>query len=88
MMTGPDALQAENEKLRQEIEAYRLRELESLRDQLAEAKAEAAHYRSEAQRNADLGRKIHAEQQAEIDRLQNRLQSLEQLPNARLTGNR
>ena len=82
------AARAENLQLRQEIEAYRLRELESLRNQLAESKAESVHYRGEAQRNADLGRKIYAEQQAEIDRLKNRLQTLEQLPNARLTGNR
>lgn len=87
-MTDLESVQAENQQLRAEIEAYRLRELESLKTQLAEAKAEAAHYRSEAQRNADLGRKIYSEQQAEIDRLRTRLQTMEQLPNARTAGNR
>lgn len=87
-MADTEAVQAENAELRQQLEVYRLRELESLKTQLAEAKAEAVHYRNEAQRNADLGRRIHTEQQAEIDRLRARLQTLEQLPNARPTINR
>ncbi len=84
-MADIEAVQAENKKLRQEVEAYRLRELETLKTQLAEAQAEAAHYRSEAQRNADLGHKIHDGQQAEIDRLQTKLLTAERLPNARNT---
>jgi hypothetical protein len=87
-MADIEVVQAENAQLRQQLEAYRLRELETLKTQLAEAKAEAVHYRGEAQRNADLGHKIYAEQQTEIDRLRIRLQTLEQLPNARPTINR
>ncbi len=56
-------LQSEVEKLRGELEAHRQRELAELRSALASASAAAAHYRQEAERNADLGRKIH--QQAE-----------------------
>ena len=83
-MADIEAIQAENNELRSVIEAYRVRELESLKTQLAEARAEAVHFRGEAQRNADLGRKIYSEQQTEIDRLRTRLQTMEQLPNARI----
>ncbi len=76
-------LQGENAELRQRIEEYRLRELSSLQELLAQARAEVAHYRAEAERNADLGRQIHREAEAERVRLQTRIQSLEQLPNDR-----
>jgi len=76
-------LQAENDALRQELEANRQRELTDLRQQLTEAKADAAHYRAEAERNANLGRQIHAEGQAEITRLRERIQLLENVPNVR-----
>jgi hypothetical protein len=76
-------LQAENAELRGQIEDHRLRELSDLREQLAQAKADAAHYRAEVERNADLGRQIHQEAEAERIRLQTRIQSLEQLPNGR-----
>lgn len=82
-MGDVERLQAENEALRAELDGCRRRELEALRTQLAEAKAAAEHYRLEAQRNADLGREIHREGQAESARLKARIQSLEQLPNAR-----
>lgn len=78
-----DDLQAENAELRQRNEEYRLRELSDLREQLAQARADAAHYRSEAERNAELGRQIHREAEAERASLQTRIQSMEQLPNAR-----
>lgn len=73
-----DELQAENELLRAELEGFRQRELEGLRSQLAEAKDLVAHYRAEAERNATIGRTIHAESQAEISRLRERLATLEQ----------
>ena len=79
-----DVLQAENEKLRDEIESYRSRELVELREQLAAAKADASHYRAEAERNANLGRKIHLEGQTEINRLRERVSALERIPNARV----
>ena len=83
-MSNPEKLQAEVDDLRQQLEAYRLGELAALREQLTEAKASVVHYRAEAERNADIGRQIHREQQAEIDRLTLRVQSSEQLSNARV----
>jgi len=83
-----EPLEDELARLRGEVHDYRVRELESLRAQLAEAKAEAVHFRSESQRTADLGRKIYSGQQAEIDRLRTRLAALEQIPNARTAINR
>ncbi len=75
----------EIEGLRQQVEGFRRSELASLREQLASALADSAHYRAEAQRNADLGRQIHLESQVTINRLQERVGLLEQLPNARAT---
>jgi hypothetical protein len=76
-------LQAENAELRQQIEDHRLRELSELRELLAQARADAAHFRAEAERNVELGRQIHREAEAERIRLQTRIQSLERLPNGR-----
>ena len=78
-------VKAENAELRQQLEEYRLRELLALREQLAQARTDAAHYRAEAERNAELGRQIHREAEAERISLQTRIQSLEQLPNGRTT---
>lgn len=87
-MSDPSDLQAENEKLLQQIEAYRQSELDALREQLAEAKASVVHYRAEADRNADVGRKIHLAAEAEIGRLKARVQALERIPNGRLAVDR
>lgn len=76
-MSDSTTLQAENERLREQLEAYRLRELEALREELAEAKAQAAHYRSEAERNAALGHEIAREAEAERGRLMERINALE-----------
>ena len=81
-------LQAENEKLRQQLEEYRQRELADLREQLAEAKRAVEHYRAEAQRNADLGRQIAAESQGEIARLKERISVLEETRNVRVASRR
>lgn len=87
-MSDIEELQAENTELRRQVEDYRQRELADLRQRLTAAEANAAHYRSEAERNASLGRQIHAQAESEITRLRERVQSLEQIPNARLKRSR
>ena len=77
-------LQAENERLRLLVEEYRQRELSELRQALADARAEAAHYRAECDRNANIGRQIHAESQATIFELRSKLESAQRIPNARI----
>lgn len=66
-------LQAEVERLRAEVEAYRQQELLSLREALAAMTAERDHYKAEAYRNADLGRQIHADSQVELAKLRTEL---------------
>ena len=83
-MSTSDQLEAENTALREQIEAYRHRELAELREQLASAKADVVHYRSEAQRNADIGQRIYTESQLQIEQLRARIQALEAIPNARV----
>jgi len=78
-----ESLKAEMASLRQQVEAYRQRELSDLKEQLARAKADASHYRSEAERNASIGRQIHLEAQQEIQRLRDKLNTKEAVPNAR-----
>lgn len=70
-------------RLRQQVEEYRLRELESLQTQLAEAKAKAEHYRAEAERNAQIGHQIAREAEAERARLRERISVLEQSSSVR-----
>ena len=60
------ALLQQNESLRAELDAFRQREYETLRSQLAEARAQAEHYRKEAQRNADIGKQIAADMERQI----------------------
>ena len=74
-MSDMERLQSEVDKLREELEQHRQRELADLKDQLAQAQTAAAHYRAEAERNAELGRQIHREMQAEIDKLRGKLDS-------------
>lgn len=83
-MSDLERLKVENQRLREEIEGYRQRELADAREQLATATAQVDHYRAEAQRNADLGRQIHTEAQVQIEKLKSRIQALEILPNARV----
>jgi hypothetical protein len=73
-----DQDQAEIAKLREQIEAFRLREVEDLRTQLTEAKAQAVHYRQEAERNVQIGHQIAREAEAERARLRERISALEQ----------
>ena len=70
-------------RLRQQVEEYRLRELESLQTQLAEAKANAEHYRAEAERNAQIGHQIAREAEAERAKLRERISVLEQSSSVR-----
>ena len=77
-MSDPADQQAEIQALREQIEGYRQRELEDLRSQLAEARTQAAHYRAEAERNANLGHEIAREAEAERARLRERISVLEQ----------
>lgn len=78
-----DDLSQEVKELRQEVESYRQRELDDLRTQLAEAKSLAEHYRAEAERNAEVGRKIYIDSQQEINTLRAKIQASEGLKNER-----
>ena len=75
--------ESELEQLRRQVEEYRLRELADLREQLAEQKALVAHYRSEAQRNADLGRQIDAQYREEVALLRSKLALTTELQSVR-----
>lgn len=85
------ALLAQNESLRAELDAFRKRETEELKRQLAEAKASAEHYRKEAQRNADIGKQIAADYEKKLVELQTKIDIYERTElrtsrNARPTG--
>lgn len=67
---------AELDRLRSEVESYRRRELEQLQARLAEALQLVEHYRTEAHRNADLGRQINAQATTEINSLRSQLETL------------
>jgi hypothetical protein len=71
-------LQAEVERLRAELEAYRQRELADLKTALATARQDAEHFRREAQRNADIGRQIAAEAEARIATLKAQVEAIQQ----------
>lgn len=68
---------SEIERLRAQLEECRLRELEDLRTQLAEAKAQVEHFREEAQRNATLGHQIAREAEVERGKLLERINAIE-----------
>ena len=69
----------EVEMLREQLEAYRQRELADLKESLAAARQAAEHYQREAQRLDQVGRAIHAEAQIEINRLKTKLAVYEEL---------
>lgn len=71
-----DPLQDEVDRLRSEVASYRQREMEEIHASLARARADADHYRSEAHRNAELGRKIAMEYQKQITELRAELEVL------------
>lgn len=64
---------SELERLRQEVEALRQREVDDLRKQVEQLIAERNHYRDEAHRNAELGRQIASQGEAEINALNSQL---------------
>lgn len=78
-MASEAELQAEVDKLRAQVEAYRQRELDDLKAQFATAIAERDNYRNEAYRNAEVGRQIAAGLQEEITRLRSQLEVKEQV---------
>jgi len=78
-MNDLEDLQTENKRLHAEIETYRQQELAELRLALGESRRAVDHFRSEAERNADLGRKISLEAQAQIAELRAKLEALERL---------
>lgn len=82
-MDSTEELREENERLRSLVEEFRQRELTDIRQQLAEAKAEAVHYRQEAERNADLGRKIALGYQEQVAELRGKLEAAERAYYAR-----
>ena len=67
--------QSELERLRAEVEAHRQRELQLLREALASAREEAAHYRAEALRNAEIGRQIDREYRQQVEQLRAKLET-------------
>ena len=78
---------AELERLRTEVETLRNRELDDLRTRLAEMTAERDHFRVEANRNADVGREIHALAQQQIDFLKAENKILKQQVKGRIRLN-
>lgn len=71
-----ESLENEVQRLRDQVEAYRQQELIDLRTRLAAAEEARDHYRSEAQRNADVGRQIAAQAEQEISSLRAQLEAM------------
>jgi len=69
MMADLDNLIIENQDLRERLELYRQREVDTLRAQVADLTEAVQHFRAEAQRNADLGRQIAADYERKISDL-------------------
>lgn len=74
-----EQLQAEVERLRSEVAAYRERELADLRSALASARIEAEHYKAECVRLAEVGRQIDANHRETISKLQGQLDAARSL---------
>lgn len=79
MSDEPDALQAEVERLRAEVESYRQRELADLHAALAAARQEAAAWKVEANRISQVGQQVAAGYQEEIARLRGQIEVKEQV---------
>ncbi len=71
-----ESVEDEVARLRAEVESYRARELADLRSALSVAQAESAHFRFEAQRNADLGRQIAADYQEQLTQARAKLDAM------------
>jgi len=64
------------EQLRVELAEMRQRELLYLKERIKELTEERNHYRTEAQRNADLGKQIAAEYESERKSLLDQIEAL------------
>lgn len=76
MMEPDGQLQQEVDRLRAEVEQYRQRELADLKSALSLARDEVAHYKIEAQRNADVGRQIAGMYETKLADLRAKLEAL------------
>lgn len=74
-----EELRAENQQLRAEVEAYKRRELEQLKAQLADALAAAESYRQQAYQNAENVRQVNAMAEETISRLKSQLEASERM---------
>lgn len=70
-----EELSAEVDELRAELATIRSAENEKLRVELDAAKHEAEHYRGEANRNAEVGRKIASDCQFQLVDLRSQLEA-------------
>jgi len=70
-----EQLQAEVERLRSEVAAYRERELADLRAALASSRVEAEHYKAECVRLSEVGRQIDVTHRDTIAKLQGQLEA-------------
>lgn len=71
-------------RLRAENEAYRQRELEDLKTQLAAAREAADHYKKEAYQVLANFRELEADDRAEFARLKSKIDTLQQLLSGRI----
>ena len=86
-MTEVAELRAENEALKLQLEEHRIRELESLRERVAQAEHAADHYKAEAHRNADAAKQLVVEFERKINELETKLTVYEQV-NVRTSNGR
>jgi hypothetical protein len=71
-------------RLRAEVDAYRQRELEDLRSQLAAAREAADHYKKEAYQVLANFRELEADDRAEFARLKSKIDTLQQMLSGRI----
>lgn len=71
-------------RLRAEVEAYRQREIEDLRTQLAAAREAADHYKREAYQVLANFRELEANDRAEFARQKSKIDTLQQLLSGRI----
>lgn len=76
---GLSELQAENQELREQMRLIEQRRLTELETRLEQALSSAEHFKAEAYRNAEIGRKIATEAQTEIALLREKINTANQL---------
>lgn len=74
-----ESLQAEVDRLRAEVQAYRDRELADLKSALATARQDIVALRQECHRISQAGQYIAAQYQEEIQRLRSQIEVKEQV---------